>query len=386
MQKVLLLALAWRQSSTFGTALKAGVDTPAKLPVPEKRMPPYDLWGHTGLDIEIPEGVFPDEAWRDQKDELFDHPRHGFFASRHEGKRLHYRAHLPPEGTPVRAVVVWQHGIHGQSGFGMRCKDGRYLDMALRVRLLTARGIAVYAHDQLGHGFSEGTRFYIPDGDWTINRDDLASFARLAAAEHPAGTPLFLSGDSYGGCLAFHAAHVFQTASSDRAPAGFAGCLLNCPALDGDLPAWPVILLLRYVLKPLAPTWTPFFMPHPITAERIFKEEEPREFYTGQEYGLTNSGQPFCLGTATGLLAAMQEAQALFPTFSLPFHINHGSDDDGVPFHGSQRLFNECQTPEGDKELHIVPDGYHALYSQRDAEDTARHEMEWIEKRIRANS
>jgi len=36
----------------------------------------YDLWGHTGLDIEIPEDDFSDEAWRTKKDVLFDLPEH----------------------------------------------------------------------------------------------------------------------------------------------------------------------------------------------------------------------------------------------------------------------------------------------------------------------
>jgi alpha-beta hydrolase superfamily lysophospholipase len=69
----------------------------------------------------------------------------------------------------------------------------------------------------------------------------------------------------------------------------------------------------------------------------------------------------------------------------VPFHINHGSDDYGVPFTGSQRLFQHSKTPPSDKELNIVPDGYHGLLSQIDAEDTMRREIEWIEKRIEAN-
>jgi len=348
----------------------------------------YNLWGYTDLDIEIPEEVFPDETWRNEKDVLFDSPHHGFFESCHEAKKLHYRKNLPREGTPVRAIVVWQHGIHGQSGYGMKCSsDGRYCDMALRVRMMNDKGYAVYAHDQLGHGFSEGKRFYIPNGDWTINRDDLVRFAQIAADNHPEGTPLILSGDSYGGCLAFHAAHVFQTEPAEKAPNGFLGCALNCPAFDGDMPAWPIVWILRYILKPLLPLWTPLFMPHPITPERVWKEAEPRENYTDQSkiHGLSKGGKPYCLGTAAGLIAALQSAQELFPTFRVPFHINHGSDDYGVPFSGSQQLFKHSITPTSDKELNIVIGGYHGLFSQLDAEETMTHEIEWIEKMIKAN-
>eukprot|EP00536_Pseudo-nitzschia_multiseries_P017401 jgi/Psemu1/224883/e_gw1.1535.17.1 len=347
-------------------------------------MPSYDLWGNTNLDIEIPEDVFPDKAFLEEKDVLFDHPEHGFFESCHGGKRLHFRRNLPPKGTTVRAIIVWQHGIHGESGFGMKFADGRYADMALRIRAMNAKGYAVYSHDQLGHGYSEGHRFFIPHADWKINRDDLVNFARMAAGEHPEGTPLILSGDSYGGCLAFHAAHVFQTGSQGPAPKGFVGCALNCPAFEGDIPILPVTLFLRFCLAPCFPRWTPFFMPHPITAERCWKEAEPREEYTSKAkgHGLRKGGDPFCLGTASALVGAMESAQAIIPTFTVPFHINHGSDDYGVPLSGSQRCFKESKTPRSEKELNIVPDGYHALLSQLDSEETLQHEIDWIEKRI----
>jgi alpha-beta hydrolase superfamily lysophospholipase len=348
-------------------------------------MPRYNLWGHTDLDIEIPEEIFPDETFRNEKDILFDNPQHGYFESCHEGKKLHYRKNLPSKDTPLRAILVWQHGIHGQSGYGMRCSsDGRYCDMALRVRMMNAKGIAVYAHDQLGHGFSEGERFYIPNGDWRINRDDFIRFARIAADDHPEGTPLILAGDSYGGCLAFHAAHVFQTEQLEKAPKGFLGCALNCPAFDGDMPAWPILSTLRYILAPMLPRWTPFFMPHPITPERCWKEVEARETYTDQSKlnGLSKGGEPFCLGTAVGLINVIESAQELFSTFDVPFHINHGTDDYGVPYRGSEQLLKQSKTPTSDKELNIVDGGYHGLFSQLDAEDTMRHEIEWMEKMI----
>ena len=140
-------------------------------------MPIYNLWGES-VNIEIPEEVFPDEAFLKQRDELFDHPQHGWFESTFEGKKLHYRCNLP-KGNKPKAIVVWQHGILGQSGFGMKCQDGRYTDFALRSRTYNAQNMACYAHDQLGHGFSEGTRMYIPNGRWTINRDDLVKFVEF---------------------------------------------------------------------------------------------------------------------------------------------------------------------------------------------------------------
>ena len=255
--------------------------------------------------------------------------------------------------------------------------------MALRVRRMNAQGIAVYAHDQLGHGFSEGHRFYIPNGKWSVNRDDLVAFCRLAASEHDGGTPLFVSGDSYGGCLALHATLVFQE-QPDLAPKGFRGCTLNCPAIHGDFPPTPVVWLLRYGLAPFFPTRTPFFMPNPITGERVWKEDEARAFFTDRDEmkGLSQGGAPFCLGTAVGLVGAMQAVQALIPTMRMPFHVAHGTDDYGVPLSGSELLMKESQTVSADKVLNAVRGGYHGLLSQLDAEDTMNQEIEWIQSMI----
>ena len=345
-------------------------------------MPVYDLWGQS-VNIEIPEEIFPDKEWRDEKDELFDHPEHGFFESTYQQKKLHYRRNLPKNNEKPKAIVIWQHGILGQSGFGMKCKsDGRYTDYALRTRIMNKAGFAVYAHDQLGHGFSEGERFYIPKGDWKINRDDLVAFARLVASQHEPGTPVFLGGDSYGGCLAIHAAKVLQDNPQDVT---LAGILPNCPAIHGDLPPLPVIYTLRYGLAPFFPRWTPFFMPHPITADRCWKELEPRAYFTDQAEmrGLSQGGVPFCLGTALGLLLALQSVQTdVIPGVQVPFHINHGTEDHGVPITGSEFMVATAQTPKEDQVFNKIEGGYHGLFSELKAPEYLDSEVQFINKII----
>jgi len=91
------------------------------------------------------------------------------------------------------------------------------------------------------------------------------------------------------------------------------------------------------------------------------------------------------LGTAVGLVSAMEDAQEIIPCFRAPFHINHGSNDHGVPLSGSQRLLKYSDTPTVEKELNVVVDGYHGLFSQLDADETMKHEIEWIEKIITKN-
>jgi len=342
-------------------------------------MPVYELWGEKA-NIEIPEDIFPDKEDLAKRDELMYNPEHGWFESTYESKKLHYRRNLP-KGKP-KAIVIWMHGILGQSGFGMQIKSqgNRFTDHALRVREMTKAGYAVYAHDQLGHGFSEGRRMYIPNGKWTINRDDYVKFARFSAALHDAGTPVILSGDSYGGCLTLHAAKVLQ---DDPQDVNMKGILLNCPAIHGDLPPLLVKWFLQYGLAPWFPTRTPFFMPHPITAERVWKEDEPRAYFCDptEMRGLSEGGVKFCLGTALGLLLALESVQAdVIPEFVLPFHCNHGTKDEGVPVSGSEFLVEKSKTPKDMQFFNKIEGGYHALMSEKDAPKYLESEIKFIEK------
>lgn len=77
-------------------------------------------------------------------------------------------------------------------------------------------------------------------------------------------------------------------------------------------------------------------MPHPISSERIWKELEPREHHSNEITPLSKGGQPFCLGTALGLLKGIESVQKdIVFGFNLPFSINHGDRDEGVPIEGT---------------------------------------------------
>ena len=79
----------------------------------------------------------------------------------------------------------------------MSYKDGNEIfKIALLTKMITEAGYIMYSLDMVGHGFSEGTRFYIPDSDWTVNCDDFESFAKFASVGERSGLPLFLGGES----------------------------------------------------------------------------------------------------------------------------------------------------------------------------------------------
>lgn len=219
----------------------------------------------------------------------------------------------------------------------------------MHVLFFNANADVFYMLDMLGHGFSEGHRFYVPD--WKVNRDDLDNFGRFVASEHEEGTPIFLTGESYGGCLALHAARKWQDA--DDAPKGFQGIVITAPAIIGDVPPAPVVFVLRYFLKPLRPKWVPFFMPNTVSPDRIWKDPEVREIRNEPRYKsmlLDGSGRAFSLGTATNLLSATEEVrEKVIPGLTVPFCVCHGSDDMAVLISGSEYLIEHSNTPQEDR-------------------------------------
>jgi alpha-beta hydrolase superfamily lysophospholipase/SAM-dependent methyltransferase len=87
-----------------------------------------------------------------------------------DGTDLFYRAWLPEEGTPRRAVLLFHRG-HEHSG--------RLADLAAE---LTTPGTAVFAWDARGHGRSPGERGYAPSFGRMVK--DVDSFVRHTSAMH----------------------------------------------------------------------------------------------------------------------------------------------------------------------------------------------------------
>jgi alpha-beta hydrolase superfamily lysophospholipase len=201
--------------------------------------------------------------------------------------------------------------------------------------------MAVYMPDMYGHGYSEGTRFLIPV-TWKNNLQDLLHFVDLVAKEQGDSVPLFVMGESYGGTLTLHAAKYYQD-NPEAAPKSFKGILLTGPAIVGDLPPAPVVFVLRYLLAPYFPAWTPFFMPNPVSPERIWRDPQVLAKRTEKRYkemGIDGSGLPFKLGSAANMLTALEEVRTkAIPGFKVPFCVIHGTKDAGVPIAGSDLLW-----------------------------------------------
>ena len=100
-------------------------------------------------------------------------------------------------------------------GLGEHC--GRYVNVANH---LVPPGYAVYGHDHIGHGTSEGMREFVREfGDYTKT---LTIHLARVKAEQP-GKPVFLVGHSMGGLISCY--HLLDHSDD------FRGAVISVPAL-----------------------------------------------------------------------------------------------------------------------------------------------------------
>lgn len=136
-----------------------------------------------------------------------------------DGARLALRR-VEPASAP-RALILLLHGFGDHSG--------RYAHVA---EFLAARGCAVWALDQRGHGRSPGPRGHMTRFAQFLA--DVAALRRRAAAEVAA--PQVLLGHSFGGLVALR--------YLETAPQGLAGTVVTSPWIDTAMraPAWKLAL------------------------------------------------------------------------------------------------------------------------------------------------
>jgi alpha-beta hydrolase superfamily lysophospholipase len=374
-QFILLLVMGQFLSRTLAFLIPSSFRKPT--------MPTYDLWGKE-VTLDLDKETFPTHDELKKMEDTMPGCEHGWFESSTTGSQLHYRKFIPPAG-PLKGVVVFQHGIQTHSGKSFVLKNGRKVGTALMSAELNKNGYALYALDMQGHGYSEGVRHYVPN--WKVNRDDLAEFGRFVANQHEE-MPLFLMGHSYGSTVVLHVAETWQENTANNAPRNFKGIILGAPAIIGDVPPFPVTFTLRYLITPLAPKWTPFFMPNPVSPERIWSDPEVLARQTEKRYlemGIEGSGKPFRLGTAVALLTSLEVVRSqVIPKLTIPFCVFHGTRDEGVPIEGTDFLKKTARTPDSDRSIHRLEGAFHDLFSEPSptAEKTMEYAIQFMNQRV----
>jgi acylglycerol lipase len=346
-------------------------------------MPVYEIFGESA-DIEIPKHQFITDDELAAMEASLKGCKHGWMKSSYQNAKLHYRYWLPSDSKKPKGLVIFLHGISSHSGKGQTLTENPkpITQTHLIEYYVEKKGFALYCLEQYGHGFSEGTRFWIPKS-FKHNLQDAINFTRLAVDEH-VDIPLFVMGESYGGNLALQVSHHFQT--NQKAKTKVDSCILIAPAIEGDLPPFPVYQILRYILAPLFPKWIPFFMPNPLPPNKVWRDEEVIAHYTNPRYvemGLDAPGLQFRLGTALQLVLALEEVQSnVIPNLQVPFCVLHGTQDEGVPIQGSEFLYKAAKSK--DKAFHPIQDARHDLLADPATKDCMDLIDAWIEKRMLA--
>jgi alpha-beta hydrolase superfamily lysophospholipase len=269
------------------------------------------------------------------------------FAAR-GGLALLRRSWIPERPTRLLAVV---HGLAEHSA--------RYDDVA---RWFAARGFAVTAYDQRGHGESEGPRTHAASFDLLL--DDLERFLVAARDEAP-GLPLVLLGHSMGGLLV-------ASLLAERRPR-VAAAVLSGPALaiaDSLSPwrAWMARSLSR--LAPRLP------IPRPVNADDLSRDPAVVAAYLSDPLVPRRISARLAASLLEAAAGVVERAVAV----DVPVLLVHGEDDRLCPIGGSV-AFRARLRPPG-CELLRYPGLRHEVLNEPERERVMGDALAWIEKQV----
>jgi alpha-beta hydrolase superfamily lysophospholipase len=249
------------------------------------------------------------------------------------GEELFYRAWLPDAGS--RGAVVLVHGLSEHSE--------RYDHVG---RFLAERGLAVYAHDHLGHGRSGGRRGWVASfGNFL---DDVGLMHRRVLAAHP-GVPLFLLGHSMGGLIA--AAYVLERE----------------PKPDFLILSGPAIVP---ILDPTDRT---------IDASRLSKDPAVQRAYMEDPLVLRER-------VTDELFLRLFDGVSLLPgragELHMPCLLIHGDADKLCSHEGARAWIEGAGTK--DVTVKIYPGGRHEMFNETNKDEVIADMWKWIEARLGA--
>jgi alpha-beta hydrolase superfamily lysophospholipase len=265
------------------------------------------------------------------------------FAGAH-GQALFRRAWFPAEPERVLLLV---HGLAEHSG--------RYQHFG---SWFAARGWAVHAYDQRGHGRSGGLRCHLRCfGDLL---DDLDLLLGLVRAEHR-GIPIHLVGHSMGGLVV---AALARERQPEVASAVTSAALL---AISQDQPQAKILAarLLRRVTPRLG----------------LDVGVDPDELSRDPEVGRTYAEDPLVQRKMTvslgmELLNAVRRTVSGGADVRMPMLLLHGERDRIAPIEGSRSFFEGLAVPG--KRLLTYPGLRHELFNEPERESIFEDLFGWV--------
>jgi alpha-beta hydrolase superfamily lysophospholipase len=250
-----------------------------------------------------------------------------------------------PTGAPKAAILI-VHGLAEHSG--------RYEHVA---EALTARGFAVHAYDQRGHGESGGSRIHV-DG-WDILLDDVED--RLSAMAFEIQGPAILYGHSMGGLVALDYCLTRSEVLPDL-------LVLSAPGIKSTIAKWKQVL--APILARLAPRAT---LPLDFEEEHLSRDPSVGEAYRADPLVESHASAKF----GAEALRAQNRVGERMNSLAVRTLVIAGGNDEIVPPHSSHSL---GEVPGVDRKLY--PNLRHELHNEPEGPEVISDIADWLDSNL----
>ncbi len=250
-----------------------------------------------------------------------------------------------PAGAPKAGILI-VHGLAEHSG--------RYEHVA---EALTARGFAVHAYDQRGHGESGGSRVHV-DG-WDILLDDVED--RLSAMAFEVKAPAVLYGHSIGGLVALDYCLTRAEVLPDL-------LVLSGPAIQATLAKWKQVL--APILAKVAPKAA---LPLDLEGHQLSRDEAVGKAYFDDPLVETKATAKF----GAEALKAQARVGQLMDSLKLRTLVIAGGNDEIIPPHSSLSL---GEVPGVDRKLY--PSLRHELHNEPEGPEVVSDIADWLDSHL----
>jgi len=224
---------------------------------------------------------------------------------------------------------------------------------------------------------------------------DAEQFLELVKRRSPRGTPYFLMGESFGGALSVALAQKLWGINDQNINIfkDFKGVLLIAPAISVEMPSPIIVFILRYILAPIMPKNSPFFMPQPLSKDKIWEDKSVGDWCI-EEDTLGNGREKLKLRTALQVVLLMEYVQNMIKAgkISFPWAIVQADKDLITPIEGAMLMHNYSipymETTKKDavkknaNKMLTIRAGYHDLLTSKQSDLILNFLTKWANERL----
>jgi alpha-beta hydrolase superfamily lysophospholipase len=261
--------------------------------------------------------------------------------------KLYYKI-WEPEATPVKAVVIFVHGVGEHIGRYNRLVEG-----------LVPAGYVLAGYDLRGHGRSDGQRGHIDS--WEDYRGDLKLFIDLVRKLFP-HPQVFIYGHSLGAMIVQDFLIDYQD--------GLAGAVLSGTPIVPTKVAPPHQVLLVKILSGILPRAS---INMHVEGSDLSRDVKMAAAY--DQDSLVHWKRTFRWGRE-GLRTIERVKEGAF-RITLPVLYIHGGEDRSVSLEGSKYCYEHVKSE--DKKLVVYPGSYHEPHNDLDYQLVVGDIINWLD-------